>query len=139
MIISFRGDYSFLSNMYPCRIEYNGLVYQNAESAFQAQKSTDTTVQRTFCNLNGKEAKALGKRVQLRTDWNEVKLQIMYDIVKAKFMQNPDLREKLLATGNELLIECNTWNDTYWGVCNGVGSNYLGRILMIVKVRLSNV
>lgn len=57
----------------------------------------------------------------------------MHDIVRAKFEQNPDLRQKLLSTGSEELIEGNTWGDTFWGVCKGSGQNWLGRILMFVR------
>ena len=59
----------------------------------------------------------------------------MYDVVKAKFSIK-HLKEMLLATGNEELIEGNLWNDTYWGVCNGKGQNKLGKILMRVREEL---
>jgi len=57
----------------------------------------------------------------------------MADIVYQKFLQNPELRDKLLATNDAYLVEGNNWKDTYWGICNGVGENWLGRILMIVR------
>ena len=41
-----------------------------------------------------------------------------------------------MATGDAELVEGNTWNDTYWGVCNGVGHNHLGKILMQVRQEL---
>ena len=66
----------------------------------------------------------------------EVKDQIMYEIVLNKFSQNEELREKLIATGDEYLAEGNTWHDTYWGVCNGKGKNKLGKILMQVREEL---
>ena len=69
-------------------------------------------------------------------DWEEVKDQIMYEICLAKFTQNEELKEKLLATGNEELVEGNTWHDTYWGVCNRRGKNKLGKILMRVRSEL---
>ena len=68
----------------------------------------------------------------------EVKTNIMYDICLAKFTQNQDLKEKLLKTGNAILIEGNWWNDTYWGVCNGIGENNLGKILMKIREELKN-
>ena len=46
------------------------------------------------------------------------------------------MSNKLLGTGDTYLEEGNTWNDTFWGVCNGVGENNLGRILMEVREEL---
>ena len=47
--------------------------------------------------------------------------------------QNPELGNKLLETGNQELVEGNTWGDIFWGVCNGKGQNWLGKILMMVR------
>lgn len=69
----------------------------------------------------------------LRRDWEEVKLDIMYELLKCKFDQNPSLKEKLINTGDRLLVEGNDWHDTYWGVCNGKGSNHLGKLLMKLR------
>ena len=69
----------------------------------------------------------------MRADWNDIRVKVMYLILKAKFGQNPDLLEKLLATGDTYLMEGNTWHDTFWGVCNGHGENWLGRLLMQVR------
>ena len=68
----------------------------------------------------------------LRSDWEDVKFDVMKEIVILKFI-NPNLKEKLLATKDAELIEGNTWNDRCWGVCDGVGQNNLGRILMEVR------
>ena len=73
----------------------------------------------------------------MRSDWEEVKDKVMYEIVLAKFTQNPDLKEKLLATGDESLEEGNTWGDTIWGTVDGVGENRLGKILMRVRDELN--
>ena len=89
-----------------------------------------------FTNLNGAAAKKLGRTVKLRPDWNEVKLSVMLEVLRHKFNQNPDLADKLLATGDTLLQEGNTWHDYYWGVCNGKGENNLGKLLMLVRQEL---
>lgn len=134
MINRFSGKYFFLSNFYPSDVEYGGFVYKNNEAAFQSQK--DPSRQLEFTLLNPSEAKRLGRRVTLRKDWEEIKVKTMKDIVREKFNQNPVIREKLLATGDEILVEGNTWNDRCWGVCNGVGKNLLGKILMDVRKEL---
>ena len=63
----------------------------------------------------------------------------MYEIVKDKFSRNPELRVKLLNTGDIELIEGNYWGDTFWGVCNGKGENHLGKILMRVRKELAEI
>ena len=137
MINSFTGDYYFLSNFYMAPVSYNGWDYTNNEAAFQAQKTKNRSLRfQLFSKANPSEAKAAGRKIDLRPDWEEVKSQIMYEIVQAKFNQNQDLKEKLLATGDEHLEEGNTWHDTYWGVCNGKGKNKLGKILMQVREEL---
>jgi len=57
----------------------------------------------------------------------------MSEIVYAKFMQNPALQKLLLNTGDDPIVEENSWNDTFWGTCNGKGVNNLGKILMNVR------
>ena len=137
-IDSFRGKYYFLSNFFPAEITYEGLTYQNNEAAFQAQKTLSPEEKAAFSDLDPRTAKRRGRHVRLRTDWEEVKDGIMEDIVRAKFIQNPKLREQLLSTGSADLIEGNTWNDRYWGVDvrSGAGKNHLGKILMKVRSEL---
>ena len=131
-IVGFRGDYFFLSNMYSCKVH----GYRSAESAFQAAKCADPAGRDAFRNLSGAEAKKLGKRVVLRPDWEEIKLDVMYAALKCKFTENPELKRKLLATGSTYLEERNTWGDTYWGTVGGVGHNHLGELLMILREEL---
>lgn len=138
LINCFTGTYDFLSNFYESIVEYDGIAYSNSESAFQAQKCRDKVDRSQFCNLSGGRAKRLGRTVKLRDDWDDIKDNIMYEIVKQKFNSNKNLRNLLIGTGNAELIEGNSWRDTYWGVCNGVGSNKLGKILMRVREELIN-
>ena len=81
------------------------------------------------------KAKRIGRLVQLREDWEDRKLNIMEKALIQKF-QIPKLREKLLATGNEELVEGNFWNDTYWGVCKEEGENHLGKLLMNIRKKI---
>ena len=136
-IDKFEGEFAFLSNFYEAEVEYEGIKYPTNEHAFQAAKSLNPARRLEIAMLDtpGK-AKRAGRSLQLRHDWEQVKYDVMLDIVFAKFYQHPELATKLLATGDAELIEGNWWNDTTWGVCNGVGSNWLGRILMMVRARL---
>ena len=83
--------------------------------------------------LSPSEAKRLGRRVSLRRDWEDVKVSIMEEVVRAKFTQNAELADKLLATGDAHLEEGNTWGDRVWGTVNGIGANQLGIILMKIR------
>lgn len=132
-IDSFTGKYFFLSNFYEAPVEYDRIVFMNNESAFQAMKCVKRKDRCVFAPLNPSTAKKRGRHVNLREDWENVKEQYMYDIVLAKFTQNEDLKEKLLATGDAYLEEGNTWGDREWGTVNGVGNNKLGKILMAVR------
>lgn len=131
----FRGKYFFLSNFYPCRIDYEGLVYQNAEAAYQAQKELDFEKRKSYQLLNPYDAKLRGRSANLRPDWEDVKDSIMYEIVLAKFQQNPEFKWLLMDVVDPI-VEENTWNDTYWGVCRGSGLNKLGEILMVVRNKI---
>ena len=137
-IESFRGQYGFLSNFYEAPVSYGGLIYLNAEAAFQAQKCLTDEEKRPFTDMPPSKAKRIGRQVRLREDWEQVKVGLMEEIVRAKFTQNEDLAWLLLATGDAQLVEGNTWNDTFWGVDlrKGVGENHLGRILMKVREEL---
>jgi ribA/ribD-fused uncharacterized protein len=138
MIDSFQGEHAYLSNFYPLDtpVVLNGLDFHTVEAAFQAAKCANRSDQVQFCELSARQAKQLGRQVQLRPGWNEVRLGVMKELVFQKFFNNPELKARLLATGDEELIEGNTWNDRFWGVCGGVGENHLGRILMRVRCEL---
>ena len=136
MIDSFRGEYYFLSNFYSSKVTYEGITYLNNEAAFQSMKTLDMKERAAFAYLDPSAAKKAGRRVSLRKDWEDVKIDIMYEICKAKFTQNEELGRKLLETGDVELVEGNDWNDRIWGKVNGVGANNLGRILMRIREEL---
>ncbi|MFA5485424.1 MAG: NADAR family protein [Candidatus Pacearchaeota archaeon] len=136
MINEFRGKYYFLSNFYSAPVMYEGLLYENNEAAFQSAKLKDRAKRECFCNIDSSTAKRKGRQVALRQDWEDIKDEVMYQVVKDKFSRNVILKNRLLDTKNEELVEGNTWNDTYWGVCRGRGKNMLGKILMRVREEL---
>lgn len=130
---SFRGNLGFLSNFHEATIYVDGERYRSVEHAYQAYKTTDPWSRKLIREARTPgEAKKLGKSVLLRGDWDEVKIDLMRSFVRKKF-ENPFLRPLLLATDRATLVEGNTWNDTFWGVCRGVGQNWLGKILMEVR------
>ena len=133
-ITSFSGEYRFLSNFYPSTIFHVGKTYISNEHFFQAFKATsehDHEKVRT-CSSPG-EAKKIARSIDLRPDWESVKLDVMLLGLRLKFTQNYELRKRLLATGDAHLEEGNTWGDTVWGTVNGQGQNLLGKDLMYIR------
>ena len=138
MIDRFDGEYAFLSNYSasPFRIDY--VLFPTMEHYFQANKADNRNdyLHIAYAPTPG-EAKRLGRKIRLRSDWEEIKDKVMLTGLRKKFA-DPELRSLLLATGDEELIEGNYWGDTYWGVCNGVGQNKLGKLLMQVREKKKN-
>lgn len=139
MINVFEGEYAFLSNFYFSPMIIRDVVYTTNEHFFQAMKTLDPRErQGIILAPTPGEAKRLGRKVSLRKDWEDIKEEVMLIGLRHKF-SNPDLRRKLLATGNEELIEGNHWCDNFWGVCHclkcqdKVGQNNLGKLLMELR------
>lgn len=133
-ITSFSGKYFFLSNFYPCQVEFESIIYPSSEHAYMAAKTVDVSVRKTILNIEtpGK-VKQFGKTIELRSNWNNLRLHFMDLIVKSKF-SNSDLMEMLDETKGYELIEGNTWGDKFWGQSPlGVGRNELGKLLMSIR------
>ena len=133
-IRQFTGEYNFLSNFYPVKITYDNITYASSEHAYQAQKCKNSDDKLKFIDISAAQAKRLGKKVENRDDWNDVRVQIMYDILKLKF-QNSKLRKMLLSTGDKYLMEGNYWNDSFWGydLKRNKGENVLGNLLCKIR------
>jgi len=135
-IRSFRDKYRFLSNFFPAKVLFEGDIYPSVEHAYQSAKTLNPDERQAIRQVKlAGMAKQLGKHVTLRSDWRQINLNIMKVLVREKF-QDLVLKEKLLNTGDAILIEGNNWGDTYWGNYNGEGHNHLGRILMEVREEL---
>lgn len=144
IIYSFTGKYRFLSNFYPSPVRYLYIKYPTAEHAYQAQKTENLTLRKKISLVKTPgEAKRLGRQLQLRPDWNHVKLNTMYEIVYIKFSSWSGIRQKLLETDSDFLVERNNWHDNFWGSCRCdkcfkiIGQNKLGYILMDIRKKLS--
>ncbi len=152
-IRGFEGQYEFLSNFYICpmNMNINNIVFHfgSSEVAYQMFKifkdwenPTQEELLRALafvsdCPTPGR-AKRKGRKIEVDAEyWDSAKKDVMYEILKAKF-QNLVLKEKLLKTEDAYLEETNTWNDTYWGVCNGKGQNILGKLLMRLRSDIRN-
>lgn len=135
MITKFSGDYDFLSNYYPCDVMLGGVLYPSVENAFQAAKTLDLEARKAFLSIGPNEAKKLGQKVELRPNWDKIKVFIMWCLLINKFEKEP-LKSKLLQTDDKFLVEGNWWKDDFWGVCTADGKNWLGYLLMQVRSTL---
>lgn len=144
VIDSFTGDYFFLSNFYLVDVILEGRTYPSVEHAYQAAKTRDPLdpARELIAQMAyPRDAKKLGRQVLLRPNWDAYRKHfIMTQLVTQKFTYSPEMSAKLLATGDSLLIEGNTWHDNAWGdcrcgrvLCSGQGHNLLGVTLMRLR------
>jgi ribA/ribD-fused uncharacterized protein len=149
MIDVFKGRYVFLSNSYPCLIKHGGIEYKSVENFYVAMKiESDQNINNQYytsgdfremvSKLDPGLARNIGQKVKLRKNWNLKKLEYMRWAIREKF-KDETLKDLLLLTGDEEIIESNWLGDTYWGVCKGVGENHLGKILMEVRNELRGI
>lgn len=151
VIGSFTGKHRFLSNFYDAwfhvpplsplqeRICPYGAQWRTAEHAFQAAKCVTVADHARIREARTPAAvKRIGRSVQLRPGWDDIRCQTMFRILRCKFTPGAPLAEQLLATGDAYLVENNTWGDIFWGVSGGRGANWLGNLLMRVRADLGN-
>lgn len=136
MIKEFHGKYKWLSNFAPVKIVLDNRDYPNVEAAYMSAKSHDTEW-KLFCMDKANTPGMIKKRsylIELREDWEDVKMIVMKICVKQKFRQEPYM-QMLSDTGVEHLQEGNMWNDKFWGVClkTNTGKNMLGEMIMEIR------
>ena len=138
---SVNDHYGAFSNFALYPIKLKGKTWQTSEHYFQAQKFAGTDYEQKIRKApNPMKAAQLGRtrKVRIRKNWDNIKDNVMYEALKAKFTQHSELKELLLETGDKILIE-HTENDSYWGDGgDGSGKNRLGKLLMRLRAELSN-
>ena len=123
---------NFLPNDKP--FIYQGMTFYTVENFFQAMKTLDIEERKLIAAATPSKAKRLGRKVKLREDWETIKLQVMEHALRIKFAPGTSWYTKLMAIGNEEIVELNNWNDVYWGrTLDGRGENHLGNLL--IKLR----
>ncbi len=149
VIARFSGQHRFLSNFFPAMLVWEGFYWPTSEHAFNGGKTLDIETRiKILAAPTPTEAKRLGGPpsrggiVQLRPRWDEeVRYQVMAEVLRAKFTCRVEREQKLLATGDAVLEEGNDWHDTHWGICycsthGGTGENHLGRLLMELRAQM---
>jgi ribA/ribD-fused uncharacterized protein len=151
VIDRFTGKYECFSNFFEREFTYRGMKCKTLEHPYQALKSSDPKefAQIMLAETPGKAKRMGGPRgiiKSFRPDWEDIKYDLMVELVRAKFSQHADLREILLGTGDAILIEGNYHHDNIWGdcycgrlpKCDKAGRNLLGKALMQVREELRN-
>jgi len=140
-IKGFFGYYRFLSNFYPAKVYFDGLMYPSSETAYQAAKLL-RDYREPFTQMSESDSKKAWRNnppIAIIPNWDMHKYRVMDIIVYDKFTRNEDLKQKLIDTGDRYLEETNHWKDTCWGVHykTNEGNNWLGQILMEVRRLIS--
>jgi ribA/ribD-fused uncharacterized protein len=146
MIDRFKGEYRWLSNFSPARVVPDGVEFPSVEHAYQAGKVLSPEIRERIRALptaaDAKRfSKRIGKLIPYRPAWGETfKISLMRFLLWQKFSDSA-LRQRLLATGDAVLVEGNTWHDCTFGrctcsKCGGRGLNWLGVLLMEIRGEL---
>lgn len=142
---SFSGDLEFLSNMYKIPIYFNESKYDNFQPDFKVYPSSENLYQALKCkyikdrelfqNVDPHKSKRIGKTIEIRYGWDNVRLEAMQLAIDLKF-KNIELAEKLINLPDDKIIEFNNWGDRFFGICNGEGLDHLGKILRAKKQQI---
>ncbi len=128
-ITSFKQEpHAWLSNFHEHPIYVGTREYRCAEGLFQSLKLSDAAARRVFEDMTGAEARRAGRLVTLRPDWELIKVAAMREVVRLKFA-SVELAALLVSTRQRPLIEGNRHGDRFWGQVDGVGENWLGKLL----------
>lgn len=129
----------YLSNWYLASLYLKEKIWPSSEHYYQAQKVAGTPNEETVRRMESPRLTFEFTRrpeITVRSDWEQVKVGVMFEAVYAKFSQNPELKEKLLASSDLEIVE-NSPVDYFWGIgANGSGENQLGKVLMEVRCQL---
>ena len=135
-IFFYEQEFYVFSNFSSFAIEWKGKLYMTSEHIYQSEKFEDEVLKEQIRNARSADAAmriGMENIDNLRSDWNEVKLKIMKEILHAKVLQHTYVQKKLLESGDKELVE-NSWKDSFWGWGqNKDGKNNLGKLWMEVR------
>lgn len=147
--VAFKGEMRFLSNMYLAPFVVSkyiaesypelsidcSITYLSSEHFYQSFKSENPQYKELILSQERPEdtkkiaKKVLDEEYEIASNWDVIKDNVMKIALYCKFSQNLELLDKLDRVKGEI-VELNYWQDTYWGVCDGIGENRLGKLLM---------
>lgn len=130
-----------LDNFSSFKVEYEGYLYASCEEAYQAlsfKGSSEELYKKVINSHSADEAQriAYANRNKQRQDWNEIKVELMEKLLRAKLEQNPYVKKKLLETKDYIIVE-DSPKDDFWGWGpNRDGFNQLGKLWMKLRDEL---
>ena len=140
MIGFYEGEFYMFSNFSSFVVEWKDKLWMTSEHAYQAEKFLDPELQEQIRNTrSAHDSKKLARSMddKKRSDWQEVNIQIMEEIVRAKLEQHPYIQKKLIESGSKTLVEISPKDDFWgWGP-NKDGQNHLGKIWMKLREGLN--
>ena len=137
----YENSYFALHNFSAHSIDYKGFLYPTVEHAFHASKFDDEKIREEIKNAKSPlEAFTLGKKYksERKVNWDEIKVSILYEIILEKARQHEEVRNALLSTGDEEIVEDNSEDDFWGNGSDGKGLNHTGKILMKIREELRN-
>lgn len=140
MIKEFQREYRWLSNFAPCTVMFEGEKYDSVEHAYQAAKTVNPEERKWFQGVTAGKAKGLGRKIKVREDWEDIKLETMRMLLAQKF-STAKYKNLLKGTGDLHIQEGNMWNDKFWGIClkTGQGQNNLGKMIMEIRAIINKL
>lgn len=134
-------DFSIFDSKNFEALTYEGVVYPSVENAFQVSRFDNASLRERYRYMTPHQAAYNGVRsTQTTENWIYIKYDIMYNILKTKY-SDPEMRKRLLDTGNEnIVITClnhdHEWYSCRCSKCKGYGRNILGKLLMELRNEL---
>lgn len=151
VIDKFRDMHACLSNYFyyqvnscgwVCPTNEHGFVLAKCATPWDKKRVTDAMVRGSSPGA----VKRMGRHVELRKEWDDIKVPVMTSLIDQKFAEGSALSKRLIATYPAHLLEGNTWHDQYWGDCNCLrveciepGQNWLGKLLMVRRAQLLHI
>lgn len=134
-------EFYCLDNFSSFKVEWDGYLYASLEEAYQTAKflkSAPEIAEEIKKSHSAHEAQkiAFANKDKVRSDWQEVKLTIMEELLRKKLQQNPYVKQKLLQTKDYIIVE-DSPKDNFWGwEKDRIGENHLGKLWMKLRDEL---
>lgn len=140
-IFFYEHEFYVFSNFSSFAIEWKNKLYMTSEHVYHSEKFEDDGLKEQIRNCrSAHEALKLAEvnKDKCRNNWDEIRLQVMKEILRAKVQQHPYVKKKLIESGDKELVE-DSWRDSYWGWGpNKDGENHLGKLWMEVRAEFIN-